>query len=251
MITTREHDEQSLRNVVAPFSRTDGKLPTSTELGTELTAGTMTHESRDHTSSRHRSAPEPASLASAIAGNRDAVESVLRWIHPFVVRYCRAHLGGRENSRASIDDIAQEICLAVFVTLPHYRNLGRPFLAFVYGIAAHKVADAYRAAAHNHAELIADIPDAPDPADNPEAHAMRAQLAKQIATLLEVLPPRQREILRLRIVVGLSAKETAEALGCSPDMVRVTQHRTLRRLRSMLTANNDHIIPTPTHTTGH
>lgn len=206
---------------------------------TELTAGAMTHNSIDYASSCHRSAPEPAVLASAIAGDRDAVEGVLRWIRPFVVRYCRTHLGGRESSWASIDDVAQEVCLAVFAALPHYRNLGRPFLAFVYGIAAHKVADAYRSAARNRAELIAEIPDAPDPTGNPEAQAMQAQSAKQMATLLEMLPPRQREILRLRIVMGLSAKETAEAVGCGPGTVRVTQHRTLRRLRLMLAANND------------
>lgn len=208
----------------------------------ELAGRVMTHASPDHASPCHGRTPDPSDLASAIAGDRDAVESVLRCIRPFVVRYCRAHLGGRGNSWTSIDDVAQEICLAVFAALPHYRDRGRPFIAFVYGIAAHKVADSYRSAARNRAELIAEIPDTTDPSANPEADAMQAQLAEQMARLLESLPPRQREILRLRIMVGLSADETAATLGCSPGMVRVTQHRTLRRLRSMLTANNDQII---------
>ena len=34
----------------------------------------------------------------------------------------------------------------MLTALPGYRDQGRPFLAFVYGIAAHKVADAHRAA---------------------------------------------------------------------------------------------------------
>lgn len=48
--------------------------------------------------------------------------------------------------------------------------------------------------------------------------------------LLHMLPDKQREILVLRIVVGLSAEETAEAVGSTPGAVRVVQHRALNRL---------------------
>ena len=34
--------------------------------------------------------------------------------------------------------------MAVMTALPRYEDQGRPFMAFVYGIAAHKVADARR-----------------------------------------------------------------------------------------------------------
>jgi RNA polymerase sigma-70 factor, ECF subfamily len=93
---------------------------------------------------------------------------------------------------------------------PRYRDLGRPFLAFVYRIAAHKVADAYRSAAGNAAELVAQIPDAADTADDPETHLLQAEMASRMATLLQTLPERQREVLRLRIVVGLSAEQTGK-----------------------------------------
>jgi hypothetical protein len=38
------------------------------------------------------------------------------------------------------------------------------------------------------------------------------------------------------VVVGLSAEETAEAVGSTPGAVRVAQHRALSRLRNLLTA---------------
>ena len=41
-------------------------------------------------------------------------------------------------------------------------------LAFVYGIAAHKVADAHRAAARNRSEPVADVPDEPETDAGPE-----------------------------------------------------------------------------------
>jgi RNA polymerase sigma-70 factor (ECF subfamily) len=53
-----------------------------------------------------------------------------------------------------------------------------------------------------------------------------------------VLPEKQREIVVLRVVVGLSAEETADAVGSTPGAVRVVQHRALARLRKVLAAPN-------------
>ena len=92
-----------------------------------------------------------AVVAEAVAGDRNALREVLETIRPIVVRYCRARVGTTERSGLSADDVAQEVCLAAMMALPRYRDQGRPFLAFVYGIAAHKVADAHRAAARNRA----------------------------------------------------------------------------------------------------
>jgi RNA polymerase sigma-70 factor (ECF subfamily) len=173
-------------------------------------------------------------IDAPVGGEREAVEGVLGWIRPLVVRYCRARVGGQEKTFASADDVAQEVCLAVLTALPSYRDQGRPFLAFVYGIAAHKVADAHRSSARNRAELVSEVPDIQDLADGPEAQVMQVELAGRMATLLGLLPDKQREIIRLRVVVGLSAEQTAEAVGSTPGAVRVAQHRALSRLRSVV-----------------
>jgi len=173
-------------------------------------------------------------VSSAVDGDRTAIDGVLRWVRPLVVRYCRARVGRQEKTFASADDVAQEVCLAVLTALPSYRDQGRPFLAFVYGIAAHKVADAHRSVARNRAEPVAEIPDSPSLADGPEQRAMQGELAGRMNTLLRTLPDKQREILILRVVVGLSAEETAEAVGSTAGAVRVAQHRALGRLRKVL-----------------
>jgi RNA polymerase sigma-70 factor (ECF subfamily) len=173
-------------------------------------------------------------VGDAVDGNREAVEGVLRRIRPLVVRYCRSRVGSQERTFASADDVAQEVCLAVLTALPSYRDQGRPFLAFVYGIAAHKVADAHRSAARNRAEPVEEVPDTQDLADGPETQLMQAEFAEKMTQLLDTLPEKQREILRLRIVVGLSAEETADAVGSTPGAVRVAQHRALGRLRGVL-----------------
>jgi RNA polymerase sigma-70 factor (ECF subfamily) len=174
------------------------------------------------------------SVAAAVEGDPQAVERLLAAIRPLVVRYCRARVGRQERSFASADDVAQEVCLAVLTALPSYRDQGRPFLAFVYGIAQHKVADAHRAAARNRAEPVAEVPDEIEGDIGPEQHALQGELNERMAQLLRVLPDKQREIVVLRVVVGLSAEETAEAVDSTPGAVRVAQHRALARLRKAL-----------------
>ncbi|MEJ3658234.1 RNA polymerase sigma factor ShbA [Actinomycetes bacterium KLBMP 9759] len=169
-------------------------------------------------------------VVRALGGDREAVGRLLAIIRPLVVRYCRARLG-RSASLVAVDDIAQEVCLAVWRALPKYRSQGRPFLAFVHGIAAHKVGDAHRSFARNRADAVADLPDSTDVAEGPAQHALRSEESEQLGKLLDTLPDRHREVLLLRVVVGLSAEETAEAVGSTPGAVRVTQHRALAALR--------------------
>ncbi|HEV3356970.1 MAG TPA: sigma-70 family RNA polymerase sigma factor [Pseudonocardiaceae bacterium] len=175
---------------------------------------------------------------AAANGDRRAVEELLSTVRPIVVRYCRARVGAQERSSASADDVAQDVCLAVLTALPGFRDQGRPFLAFVYGIAAHKVADAHRAAARNRSEPVANVPEEADHHAGPEQWALRAELTGEMAELLKDLPPKQREILVLRVVVGLTAEETAAAVGSTPGAVRVAQHRALNKLRERIPAGS-------------
>jgi RNA polymerase sigma-70 factor (ECF subfamily) len=147
-----------------------------------------------------------------------------------VHRYSRARLGGPNGDDSAADDAAQEVCIAVLSALPRYRDEGVPFEAFVYSIAARKLADVHRAAVRR-AVPVADVPDEIDLTDGPEALAVRSADAQLARELLQTLPDQQREILLLRVAVGLSAEETGRALGLTPGAVRVAQHRALRRLR--------------------
>ena len=173
-----------------------------------------------------------AAVAEAVAGSRDALREVVETIRPIVVRYVRARIGSAERVGLSADDVAQEVCLAAIQALPRYQDQGRPFLAFVYGIASHKVADAHRAAARNKSDPTDVVPERFSLADGPEQMALNSDSAARMNRLLSVLPEKQREILTLRIVVGMSAEETAEAVGSTPGAVRVAQHRALARLKA-------------------
>ncbi len=173
---------------------------------------------------------ELASLA--VRGHPAAIESLLEHIRPMVVRYCRARLGRVTGHYHVADDVAQEVCIAVLSALPRYREMGRPFASFVFGIASHKVADAVRSASRL-AVPTENLPDGPDEQPGPEETVVAHVEAERARTLLARLPVHLRELLVLRVVTGLSAEETGNVLGMSAGAVRVAQHRALARLRAI------------------
>ena len=139
----------------------------------------------------------------------DAAEALLGRVRQLALRYARARLG-RFGAEDVAQDVAQEVCMAVHTGLRTYDDRGLPFEAFVYSIAAHKVADAQRL-------LIRD-------------EASRAM------ALIRTLPSQQQEILTLRVAVGMSTEETAAALGMTAGAIRVAQHRALTKLRELIGA---------------
>ena len=177
-------------------------------------------------------------VGRAAKRDRDATAALLTEIRPGLVRYCRARLGRIGGAYTTADDVAQEVCLALLRALPSYRDMGRPFSAFVYGIAAHKVADAQRAAVRGSAALstapVDEMHDAPDTTTpGPEQVAESTDLARRLSGLLAQLPEPHREIVLLRVAVGLSAEEVGVVVGMTAAAVRVTQSRALARLRTL------------------
>lgn len=179
--------------------------------------------------------------ARAAAGDTQARDSLLGLVRPMVHRYCRARLGRLPGSEQAADDVAQEVCLAVLSTLSRYRDEGRPFEAYVFGIAAHKVVDAQRASVRS-AVPTDNLPETADVRPGPEETVMRSSDAAMVRALLERMPHHQRELLTLRVVVGLSAEETGRVLGMSAGAVRVAQHRALARLRTMVLEATQEVV---------
>ena len=169
----------------------------------------------------------------AVRGDAAATERLLKIVHRIVRRYCRARLARFPGADHTADDVAQEVCIAVLSALARYRDEGRPFEAFVYRIAANKVADAQRTF-YRSAVPYAELPDGPEMSPGPEEAVERASDAQQVRDLLAHLPETLRELLVLRVAVGMSAEETGRALGMSAGAVRVAQHRAMQRLRLLV-----------------
>lgn len=167
----------------------------------------------------------------AIGGDKRALQRIMQIIHPKVLRYARARISGGRTPTG--EDVAQEICLAVATSIGNFVDKGRPFMAFVYGIAFNKVADAHRSMGRDQSHPTDEVPDAVD-VETPEEIALVTDGSNRVRLLLDSLSDKARDIIILRVFVGLSAEETAEAVGSTPGAVRVAQHRALNALRKNL-----------------
>jgi RNA polymerase sigma-70 factor (ECF subfamily) len=175
-----------------------------------------------------------ALVARAAAGDGRAIDALMASVQPGVVRYCRARLGRYQGGYGLADDVAQEVCLGVLSALPRFSDQGRPFSALVFTIAANKVADAQRTVIKSASVKVTDeVPDVADSAPGPEQQAVAADLARRLSSLLAHLSDTHREVIVLRIAVGLSAEEVGTALGMTATAVRVAQSRALNRLRML------------------
>ncbi|AKK04909.1 RNA polymerase sigma factor, sigma-70 family [Corynebacterium mustelae] len=168
----------------------------------------------------------------ASQGDPRALRHVIEIVHPMVLRYARARISGGRHPTP--EDVAQEICLAVATSIQNFVDRGRPFMAFVYGIASNKVADAHRSYSRDLSNPTEEVPDEAIDTGTPEEMALISAGSNRVRELLDLLSEKPREIIILRVFVGLSAEETAEIVGSTPGAVRVAQHRALTTLRKAL-----------------
>ncbi|GAB2588300.1 sigma-70 family RNA polymerase sigma factor [Microlunatus antarcticus] len=177
-------------------------------------------------------------VARACAGENVAINLLITAVRKAVLRYTRARLSTYSGGAEVAEDVTQEVCLAVVDVLPRYTDSGAPFAALVYAIASNKVADAQRRYARTPFHVVDELPDRAEPALGPEQQTMaRSDVAAALA-LLERLPPRMAQVVRLR-AEGLSADEVGAIVGLTANAVRVTQHRALARLRRLVADSAD------------
>lgn len=174
--------------------------------------------------------PGPQVLAAAIRGERQALDQVLRTVRPIALGYCRARMVRGAGTIESAEDVAQQVCLNLLRALPRFRA-DRPLLPFVYAVAANVVTDSYRRATRHRTDELTDEHQPIDPRPGPEDGALHRHLADEVRLLLDTLTPRMREVLVLRVALGLDVRQTARLLGSTPGAVRIAQHRALRALR--------------------
>lgn len=169
---------------------------------------------------------------AAQRGDDQARGRLLAAVHDRAFRYARARLRRFSQAADAAEDAAQEVCVAVLLALPKYDDRGLPFEAFVYSISARKVADVQRIVMRS-PQPTDELPEPAETVSGPEEQVVGADEASRAWALLDRLPEHQRELLTLRIAVGMSAEETGRALGMTAGSVRVAQHRAIAKLRQM------------------
>jgi RNA polymerase sigma-70 factor, ECF subfamily len=177
----------------------------------------------------------------ARTGDPAALEALLTQLAPSVQRFgmrmCR--------NAADADDMLQDTLLLVADHLGEFE--GRSSLtSWVFTLARTACARRRRGLKNRPAEgaeLLAGMPDA---SLSPEAQAEQRQLSQLVVGALDSLSDEHREVIALRDIEGLPAKEAAEVLGLSVDALKSRLHRAREALREVLRPALEAGAPPPT-----
>lgn len=127
---------------------------------------------------------------------------------------------------SAAEDAVGETFARAWAGVPRYRDQGVPFVAWIYGIARHVVADALRAG-------IRVEPRAEPRLDEPVVRDHDLDRLT-LGAALDRLPPEQRAVIEMKYLAGLTNGEVGLALGKTPGAVNTQQWRALAALREIL-----------------
>lgn len=165
-------------------------------------------------------------LQAARVGADWAWAQIYRDLSPSVLRYLRAQ-GAKEP-----EDLLGEVFVCIVRSLPGFTGDESDFRAWTFTCARNCLIDAWRRDGRRPLEYVPDeILMSAAESDSAEAEVMRRLAYKRVVATLATLTSHQREIIFLRIVVGLSIDEVARVLGRSSGSVKSLQSRGLAALR--------------------
>jgi RNA polymerase sigma-70 factor, ECF subfamily len=176
---------------------------------------------RDNVESRLR----PLWLA-AQTGDEAAYASALG----LMAHRLRAYFWRRlSDAPQDMEDLVQETLLAVHLQRGTF-DATMPVTAWLHAIARHKLVDFWRHSSRRGA--IVESFDDLDESAHPVAPA--AAPTRDLAVLLERLPPAMRRSIVDTKIEGLSVAEAARAEGVSESAVKVNVHRGLQKLARLI-----------------
>jgi RNA polymerase sigma-70 factor, ECF subfamily len=170
-----------------------------------------------------------AVLAAAQRGEEWALSDLYRRLQPALLGYLRT------RRPYDAEDIASETWIAVAHGLTSFRGREDDFRSWVFTIGRHKLIDFVRrdgrrpTTVPEHDGILREEagPDA-------ETAALGSLAARETLARIAELSEAEAEVILLRVVGGLSARDVAAITGRTSVSVRVTQHRALKRLARVL-----------------
>jgi RNA polymerase sigma-70 factor (ECF subfamily) len=158
-------------------------------------------------------------------GDETAFRELLELYGPQLSRFTRKMI----ESQETVDDLTQEIWVAIFRGLPGLREADK-FRAWAFRIARDRIYRHYRRRKIRILPLGDDeleaLPDDGEPSLILEAGELQQSL--------DLIPPDQREVLVLRFFEDMSYEEIARVTGCTLGTVRSRIHYAKRALKNAL-----------------
>ena len=152
-----------------------------------------------------------------------------RYLEP-VYGYCFYLLGDHHDA----EDATERTFLAALGAIGQFRDEGATFRSWLFRIAHNQLANALRTRSRHRTDPLDALPELGASTDDPAQLAGFAEDVRRLRAAVAALSDDRRQVVVLRFVDGLSAREIGVVVGRSEGAVRVLQHRALRELAAML-----------------
>lgn len=166
--------------------------------------------------------------AMAQGGDRVAYNKLLSAIAPFIRNYVVGSLANPDWA----DDIMQEVLISVHKSLNTY-SPDRPFRPWLMSIIHFRRTDFLRKHYNRRGDKKIAIDDVMYSAELANTPGNIGEL-KDVERALETLPEKQRKVFQMLKIEGYSAKEVANEMDMSESAVKVSAHRTMKKLQDNL-----------------
>ena len=164
-------------------------------------------------------------------GDQEATAALYQQHVQAIFRYIRF----RVPDGAAAEDLTAEVFLRMVEGLPAFKVNGAPFEAWLYRIAAARVADYYRQQIRRPEESLSEME--PARVVSPEGELQTEEEEAAVRAALCELSDEYQDILLLRFVERKSHAEVAMLLGKSVTAIKSAQHRALTRLAELMGSN--------------
>ena len=163
-------------------------------------------------------------MARAQNGDREAFHALFQEIGPIITRFLRRRVPDRDE----IEDVCQEVLLAVYKSRRTYRP-EYPFEPWLFAIARKVSGEHFHRGQRRSASQVLS-----NQITDGEGES-RAELAVKVREALDGLSPSQMEALNFTKLLGLSVKEASQRAGTSVGSMKVRIHRAYKTLKESLT----------------
>ncbi len=166
---------------------------------------------------------------AAQGGDKRCYSKLLGELHPYIRNVIIKSLSNQDAA----EDIAQEVLISVHKSLSSYQP-DKPFKPWLMAIVNFRRTDYLRKYYAQRDDKKATTDDNPEFLEANVTNPTNIGELKDIEAALETLPKQQREIFQMIKIQGYTAQEVANQLDMNESAVKVSAHRTMKKLQGLL-----------------
>jgi RNA polymerase sigma-70 factor (ECF subfamily) len=173
----------------------------------------------------------PLSAGIAVERESDAPRCLREAVRQYA-RYVIGLLGRLGVAPADVEDVAQEVYLAIHAELPSFQAR-TSFKTWLCGVCRHKAADYRRKRARRQLLASSRPPELTPEGDCPHGALLQQQAKEVLRRAIARLPDEQLEVFVLHAVEDLPMRDVAELVGCPVDTAYTRYRVALQRVRAL------------------